>query len=65
MGTQLLKNDADRKIPKYSNKKTCPNANFPTTNPTYTDLGLRPGLGFERPPTKHLFCDKALLKLGP
>jgi hypothetical protein len=34
--------------------KTCPSATLSTTNPTWTDLGLNPGLRSDRPVTNRL-----------
>jgi hypothetical protein len=34
--------------------KTCPSATLSTINPTWTDLGSKPGLRGERPATNHL-----------
>jgi hypothetical protein len=35
-------------------EKTCPNATLSTTNPTWTDPALNPGLCGERPATNRL-----------
>jgi hypothetical protein len=35
-------------------EETCPSAALPTTNPTWTDLGLNPGLHGERLTTNRL-----------
>jgi hypothetical protein len=36
---------------RSTGRKTCPSATLSTTNPTWTDLGLNPGLRGERPAT--------------
>jgi hypothetical protein len=35
-------------------RKTCPSSTLSTTNPTWIDLGVNPGLHIERPATNHL-----------
>jgi hypothetical protein len=47
-------NEIDRGKPKYSGEKTCPSATSSTTNPTWIDPGLNPGLRGERPETNRL-----------
>jgi hypothetical protein len=37
-------NEIDRGKSKYSGEKTCPSATLSTTNPTWTDPGIEPGL---------------------
>jgi hypothetical protein len=46
-------NEIDRKKPKYSGK-TCPRVTLSTTNATWTDPGLNPGIHSARPATNRL-----------
>jgi hypothetical protein len=46
-GTKQQWNDTDRVEPKDS-EKTCPIATLSTTNPTWTDLGMNPGIQNEK-----------------
>jgi hypothetical protein len=39
---------------RRTRRKTCPSATLSTTNPTWTDLGVNPGLCGERPATNCL-----------
>jgi hypothetical protein len=52
-------NDIDRWKPQNLEKKTCPSATIPTTNPTSTDPGANPGLRGKRP-TNQVSHDTAL-----
>jgi hypothetical protein len=47
-------NEIDRKETEVFGEKTCPSATLSTTNPTWTDLGLNPGLRGERAATNRL-----------
>jgi hypothetical protein len=39
---------------RRTQRKTCPSATLSTTNPTWIDLGAKPGLRGERPATNDL-----------
>ena len=41
---------------RSTGRKTCPHAPLSTANPTWTDLGLNPGVRGERPATSRLSC---------
>jgi hypothetical protein len=56
-------NDNDREKPKKS-EETCPSATLSTTNPTWTDPGVNPGLQGERPATSRLTNGTARLYLS-
>jgi hypothetical protein len=47
-------NYIDRGKPKNSERKTCPSATLSTTNPTWIDPSVNPGLRGERPATNDL-----------
>jgi hypothetical protein len=47
-------NEIDRGKPKNSGGKACPSSTLSTTNLTWTDLGLNPGLRGEMPATNRL-----------
>jgi hypothetical protein len=40
-------------------EKTCPSATLSTTNTTWTDQDMNPGLCGEKPATDHLSCGRA------
>ena len=43
-------------------RKTCPSATLSTTNPTWIDPELKPGLRGERPTTNHMSHGTAMSK---
>jgi hypothetical protein len=47
-------NDTGRGKPKKSQEKTCPSTTLFSTNATWTDPGMNPGLRGERPATNRL-----------
>jgi len=51
-------NDKDRRKLKHSEKNTSSSATLSNKNPTWTTLGLNPGLYAGRPSTKHLSHDQ-------
>jgi hypothetical protein len=51
-------NDDERRKLKHSEKKTSSSATLSNTNPTWTTLGLNPGLYADRSSTKHLSHDQ-------